>query len=366
MAAPQPFNLTRAAFLGRQTIKFGSILIVALIVGRVVFTAGWAYYKMLFPDPPPPPTVGFGILPPIRFPDQLETDKPQAYELEIPQSRMPQFSDRARVYLMQRSSLSLLADQRAKEIAADYGFVFQPTVLSNTLYRWTKSTPIQATLQMNVQNFSFDLTTDYLSRAELLSGGSLPNEGAAVNIVKAFVNNGQSLPKDIATSSGSVSYYKSLGGELEPAVSLSDADFLRVDIPRAPIDGTTRFFTPDGDVGALSGIVAAGLGGTDQIVELHYHYQPIDYAERHTYPLRTVTSAWQIVQAGEAYVVNKGTDGTAIIRSVSLGYYDDPEEQDYMQPIYVFEGDNGFMAYVSAIDPRFYVPTGEATSQQVE
>ena len=198
--AEQPFNLTRAAFLGRQIIKFGSITLVALIIGRVVFTTGYAYYKMLYPDPPPPPTAGFGLLPPIRFPEQTSADKPTSYEIEIPQSRMPQLGDRARVYLMQRSSLSLLADQRAKEIAANYGYVFPPTILSNTLYRWTKSTPLQATLQMNIQNFSFDLTTDYLSRAELLANKNLPDEAAAVGILKSFVNGGQPLPRDIATS----------------------------------------------------------------------------------------------------------------------------------------------------------------------
>ena len=357
MATPQPFNLTRAAYLGRQTIKFGSIALVALIIGRFAFTAGYAYYKMLYPDPPPPPTVGFGVLPTLRFPEQTLTDKPSSYEIEIPQSRLPDFGDRAKVFLMTRSSLSLLADQRAKEIAANYGYVFTPTVLSNTLYRWTKSTPIQSTLEMNVRNFSFDLTSDFLSRSELLTNRNLPNESNAVSVVKAFVNAGQQLPNDIATSSGYVSYYKSLGGELEPAVSLSDADFLRVDIPRFPIDGDKRFFTPDGDEGALHGMVTGALTGKDQIVDLHYHYQPIDYTERHTYPLRTVQSAWQIVQAGEAYVANPGTSDIAVIRNVVLGYYDDPEEQDYMQPIYVFEGDGGFLAYVPAIDPLYYQST---------
>ena len=360
--ADEGMNLTRAAYLGRQAIKFGSILLVALIVGRFLFTAGYAFYKSMFPDPPPPPTVGFGVLPPLRFPEQTSADKPSAYELEIPTSRLPNFGDRAKVFLMNRTSLSLLADQRAKQLAANYGFVFQPTILSTTLYRWTKTQPIQATLEMNIQNFSFDLQTDYLSRAELLSNVNLPNESAAVSILKAFVKAGQNLPEDIATASGTVSYYKSLGGQLEPAVSLSDADFLRVDVNRYPIDGTRAFFTPNGDEGALNGILTGALGGQDQIVELHYHYQEIDYTQRHTYPLRSVTSAWQLVQAGEAYVAEKGTEDTAVIRNITLGYYDDPEEQEYMQPIYIFEGDGGFMAYVSAIDPLYIQQPGTTES----
>jgi len=352
--AQEPLNLTRAAYLGRQGIKFGAILLVALVVGRTVLTVGYGFYKTMFPDPPPPPTVGFGILPELRFPEQTADDKPLSYELEVPNSRLPNFGDRAKVFLMNRSSLSLLADQRAKQIAADYGYVFQPTILSTSTYRWTKSQPIQATLQMNIQNFSFNITTDYLSRAALLTNKNLPTESSAVSILKAFVKAGQELPEDIATASGTVSYYKSLGGELQPAVSLSDADFLRVDINRFPIDGNKMFYTPQGDEGALNGIISGSLSGQDQVVAVDYHYQSIDYTERQTYPLRTVSSAWQIVQAGEAYIARKGTDSSAMIRGISLGYYDDTEEQDYLQPIYVFEGDNGFMAYVPAVDPLWY------------
>lgn len=354
--AEEPLTLTRAAYVGRQSIKYGAICLVALIVGRTVLSVGFSFYKAMFPDPPPPPTVGFGVLPELRFPGQLSADKPLSYELEVPNSRLPNFGDRTKVFLMNRTSLSLLADQRSKQIAANFGYVFQPTILGTTQYRWTKSTPIQATLQMNIQNFSFDITTDYLSRAALLTNKNLPTESSAVSILKAFVKSGQDLPDDIATASGEVSYFKSLGGELQPAVSLSDADFLRVDVNRFPIDGNKKFYTPNGDEGALHGIVSGSLNGQDQLVDVHYHYQQIDYTERHTYPLRSVSSAWQIVQAGEAYVAKRGSDDNAVIRTISLGYYDDTEEQDYLQPIYVFEGDNGFMAYVPAIDPIWYQP----------
>nr|MDQ3009040.1 hypothetical protein [bacterium] len=73
----------------------------------------------------------------------------------------------------------------------------------------------------------------------------------------------------------------------------------------------------------------------------------------HTYPLRSTESAWRIVQAGEAVIVNAGLQEHATVRSVSLGYFDSFNEQEYLQPIYIFEGDGGFMAYVSAIDTKF-------------
>ena len=43
----------------------------------------------------------------------------------------------------------------------------------------------------------------------------------------------------------------------------------------------------------------------------------------------------------------------AVIRRVYLGYYDDFEEQEYLQPIIVFEGDDGFLGYVHALDQTY-------------
>jgi hypothetical protein len=34
---------------------------------------------------------------------------------------------------------------------------------------------------------------------------------------------------------------------------------------------------------------------------------------------------------------------------VSLGYYDPLDKQEFLQPIYIFEGDQKFMAYVPAV-----------------
>lgn len=353
MESNSALTLTQVAYVGRLAIKFGSIGLVVLIFGRILLNATVNFWVATHPAPPPPPTVGFGILPAIRFPSQTEQDKPKGYKLETPTGRFPYFGDRAKVFLMVRSVPSLLADQRVKEIAANYGFVFQPTPLDARTYRWNKTAPLQATLQMDIQNYTFSLTTNFLSKPELLAKKNLPGDDQAVQLVKSFIAAGQEIPNDIATASGHVSYLKSLGGELAPAVSFSDADFLQVDINRTPVDGNKEMYTPEGTKGIAHAVISGALSGRDQIVDLQYKYQEVDYSERHTYPLRSVQSAWQVLQAGEGFIANRGTSETAIIRDVYIGYFDSFEEQEYLQPIYIFAGDDGFLGYVSAIDPRF-------------
>jgi hypothetical protein len=350
---PTALTLTVVAHYGRLFVKYGLITLVVLIVGRTFLSAAIGYWNAINPAPPPPPTVGFGILPSISFPSQTEGQKPSAYQLETSNGKLPTFGDRAKVFLMVKSSPNLLADQKVKQIAAKYGFVFQPTVLNDRTYRWTKATPLQSTLEMDIQNKNFTLLTNYLSKPQLFSKKDLPNELTAGSVAKSFLGAGQEIPTDMATSSGKVTFLKALGNDVVPAVSYSDADFVQVDLMRHPIDDDKQMFTPEGTKGVIHAILSSSIDSSAGVVRYEYKYQPIDYSQVHTYPLRTVATAWQVMQGGEGYIADKGTSATAVIREITLGYYDDFQEQDYLQPIYVFSGDNGFLGYVSAIDPRY-------------
>lgn len=349
-SGPTLTNITR---IGRHVVKFGLIGIVALMVGRMALGAFVAYWKATHPPPPPPPTVGFGVLPAPRFDLQDESDKPASYVLETATGGTPEFGDRAKVFFMPKAAANLLADEEAKAIAAQYGFVFEPEVVDSQTYRWTKTKPINSTLEMNIYNHSLTLTTDYLSHPELLVNNTLPTGFEAVQRIKSFLDQAELLPPDTATASGEILPLKSLGGTLDEAVSVSEADFLQVDLTRTPIDTKYRMFTPEGFKGTISGILTGSLQGRDAIVKLDFYHYQVDYTQVHTYPIRTSQSAWQLLQAGEGYIVNPGEQEQAVIRNVQLGYYDDFEEQEYLQPIYVFEGDDGFIGYVSAIDPKY-------------
>jgi len=112
-------------------------------------------------------------------------------------------------------------------------------------------------------------------------------------------------------------------------------------------------FTPEGYKGVISAILTGYFEGRDSIIDISYNYHTVDYEEIHTYPIRTSQSAWQLLQAGEGYIADKGTVDTAVIREVFLAYFDSYEEQEYLQPIYVFENkETGFLGYVSAVDPK--------------
>jgi len=103
----------------------------------------------------------------------------------------------------------------------------------------------------------------------------------------------------------------------------------------------------------ISAIISGAFTGNNSIVEIDYYYHEVDYLTFETYPLRGVKSAWKLVQAGEGFVASGQNLDRAVVRSVELAYFDDFEYQAFLQPIYVFKGDDGFIAYVSAVHPNY-------------
>jgi hypothetical protein len=339
-------TLTKATKFGRAFVKWGSIFLVVMMIGRITLAAAVAYWKATHPPEPPAPTRGFGKLPDIKF--GVSDDKPVSYKLELPTGKFPSFGDRAIVYFMPKASASLLDTDTAKSIARKLGFLTEPEKLNETTLRWNKSQRINTTLELDIISHNVSYSTDYLSHPELILDTNIPAAFDAVRQVKTFLSTGDLLPADAATSSGKVTYLRAVGGELKEAVSVSEAQFVQVDINRADLSGKYPIYTADGKTGTIHAILSSGLGGNG-VVELERNYWPVDYSLTHTYYLRSVDSAWAALQAGEGHIANSGLTDAAMIREVSMGYFEGEDPQEYLQPIYVFKGDGGFLGYVPAL-----------------
>jgi hypothetical protein len=83
---------------------------------------------------------------------------------------------------------------------------------------------------------------------------------------------------------------------------------------------------------------------------MEYNYFPADYTTVETYPLRPIDQAWDELQAGKGFIAQLDAGVSDVtVRKITLGYFDSFEPQKYMQPVYVFTGDNHFVGYVQAV-----------------
>ncbi len=354
MAQSSDYSLTNFAKYGRLAVIYGVIALVVLIVGRSVLSTSVNILSALNPPPTPGPTMGFGYLPRPAFPNQLADERPESYELQTVGQRLPSFGSQIPVYFMPSAQPSLLALDSAKETAASLGFVFAPEKISAEEYRWRRGTPIPATLEMDIVTRHMDLSVDWASSVSLLDKKMIPTPSQLTVETRSLLRSANLLPADIATAEPKITYIRALGGELQPVSSVSEADFVQVDIYRlAPNAYPT--VTSEAGKGVIRVLYSGSREQGERVLNLESQYSTVDWSNFETYPLQPAQLAWQALQAGDGYVVSAPTDGgTAIVRQVALGYYEPSQAQNYYQPVYVFSGDNGFRAYVSALDSRVY------------
>ena len=168
-----------------------------------------------------------------------------------------------------------------------------------------------------------------------------------------MANNGL-LTDDLATGSAEIVYLKFTPPNLTPAVSLSEADFVRINLFRSDLDGLKVL--PPNPKNSMISFLFSGLRTLGKrIIEINYTYYPIETETFATYPLKITQTAWQELQGGSGYIANLGEnqDGQITVRNVYLAYFDSDQPQNFLQPIFVFEGDRNFVGYVSAIDSKW-------------
>lgn len=356
-------------------IGIGVIVILVFI-----FQGGVLLKNILYPPKTLPPDQRFGALPSIQFPKSEITDN-FTYNINTVSGTLPLFPDRINVYSLIHPSPNLLNLDKAKEKAATLKFSDQsgktlPEVsLGNGNYEWQEQTGINRKLKMDIVTFDFSLSSDYLSSLTVLGASNLSDENNAIQTVHEFLNSIQLLPDDIdltktQNDQKDIKYntypqlYAIRNGTLVPTTSLSNAKVIRVDLYQKDLEydldtgrrGDAKIkmklpvLYPYPPYSTMSFWVASGQS-TAEVDSLEFVHRAISTTDSPaTYPLKTAEDAFEEVKRGDAYIPSYlGLDKEILISNVFLAYYLAGENQDYLMPIIVFEGQKNFFAYVSAI-----------------
>jgi len=340
-------SLTEISHYGKKIIKFGLIGLMSIIIFKIALTTIKDFWEKLHPPPPPPPTVSFDKLPPLQFPKE-EQPTDLEFKLETPTGALPELGEQAKVYLSPYQRPNLLALERAKQEALQLGFSEEPMAVSGKIYRWTKEEPLHFTLEMDIFSGAFTFSYSWQNDQSLLVNKSVPDKKQAIDKTKNFLRKIKRLENDLVEGRIETAYLKLSGAKLVPAPSLSEADFVKVEIFRKSIEDFP-VLTADPKKGLVSALIS-GASGAKQIIQVEFNYFPINYDSWATYPIKLSSRAWEELKNGQAFVTSWDKTGERIvIRRISLGYYDSWDPQQYLQPVFVFEGDNNFVALLPAV-----------------
>lgn len=341
-------TLGQASSLTKAFAKWTAGIVGAIFLVIIIIRVGTAVKEIISPTPPVPPTVTFGKLPPIEFPPN-NTKVQYSYTVDTLTGSLPVFLDRAKVFKMVPDRADLLALQKSQNKVSKIGFTSRGILVSENIYEWTDEAPFLRKLNLNTLTSNFTLTSSFLTDPVIFSRSHIPDQNGAISLAQSFLSNMSSLPVDLDSSKTKTTLFSIRNGNLIPATSFADTQIIRVDLFQKDIDKMSIYYSNP----TIPNINILVGGGEDksQIVQVNYAYQAVT-EENATYPIKTASEAFAQLQEGKAFIPSN-TNNTNIsnisIRNVLLGYYMGENRQDYLLPIVVFEGDNNFIAYVSAV-----------------
>lgn len=346
-------SLTTISITSRKIIRYGIYLIIFLIVGRIFLDTGIKIYKKLFPAPPPAPTVKYGRLSVIPFPENGIKAKP-SFTLETVDGSLPaDIPTQAKIFFMPKNSANLLSLDTAKSKAAALGFSSNVQQITDTIYKF-KNPSFPTYLQINIVSGTFSVSYDLAADTSPISFKPPVSEVAAAEF-RSFLADGGLLSSDL-TGPVTHDFLKVANGQLVSAMSLSEANFIKINLYRKDYDGLPAV-TGNPNQANVWAIVSGARNQGQQIVASEYHYHGVDESQFSTYPIKSPEEAFAELQNGKAFIASLGLnkdDDNIKIRDVYLAYFDPDPITEYYQPVYVFEGDNGFKAYLPAVTGDYY------------
>jgi hypothetical protein len=311
--------------------------------------AAIAAYRLANP-PYTPPDVKFGLLPKTVFPEKTFVKK--NFTAQLPNDMLPKFKDQAKIYVIVRPDNTFLALDQDTNTAKDMGFVTKPTEIRYGVYEF-KNSSLNQTLTMNVLDGSFQMKYPYESDQMLLNPEDMPTNEEAVSIAKSYLESANKYQTDLEAGINKISYWKIGFDGLKSVSSLSEANIVRVDFFRKNLEGDVKIISSDINSASVSVLVTGAQVEGKKIVDISYKYANIDRELFSTYPIMTAEEAWADLQAGN-YWPASDVEGTSVtIRKMYLAYFEPISLTNYLQPIFVFEGDNNFVAYVPAVTDKY-------------
>jgi len=342
-------SLTYTAYTTRNLIKYGGSALIAFVLLWSIGATSIKAYKATHPAYVAP-TVKYGLLPKNVFPAKEFTAK--NFTFEFTNDLIPSFNDQAKVYIIYRSKTEILALEEAKEVAKNFGFDGEPSEISNGVYEF-RDEKTQKTLTMNVLEGDFNLKYPYLNDTSILEAKDMPSKEKAIEIATSFLESGNKYSSDLEKGEKNVSYWKISDGTLTSVSALSESNAIKIEFYREFLEDKWEIVSPQNGAASVSILVSGSTETEKKVIEANFKYANIDRESYSTYPIKTANEAITDLKSGSYWPASDVSSEVVTIRSVELAYYEPVTLTQYLQPIYVFKGDNNFVAYVSAVTSRY-------------
>lgn len=331
-------TLTEAASFTKKAFVFIFIFFIILIISVFGVRAYLAAEKAKVKPPEEKADLNYGVLPKPNLEKSLGDSSSYNYTLNTEDGKLPtQFPKLIKVYFIPKLGTTLLAGDRAKSLAREFKFEQGPNIISPTKYQFTDGIGGEITIDLDTSNFKYSREAS-LSAEE--TSEVIADQPTISLQFRDFLKRHGLLKEQLTEGGTNIEYETGDQSTSNTAV----VTLWQNNIDELPI------ITSNFKEGLVRTIINKSINEDSRYDLLDYNYWEIDTTNFATYPLKDIQVAFDEMKKGESSVVIEPTSPNISIVKAYLGYLLSKQYTPYLQPVYVFEGENkSFAALVPAI-----------------
>jgi hypothetical protein len=340
-----------SAYFKRAVVYLGIFVVVYYLLILVIAPETKKAFKRIFTRPVPANPI-YGTLDPLEFIEKPITQQAPRYVLNTPSGKLPEdMPIIVPVYKFKPRPFSYLAGTNAISDAAKLGFSQNDMVsdLKGKVYRW-RSLRSNGILEIKIETRELNLFTNINGRTVEYPYGTV-NQDVAKRVAESMFRSINRFDDGLYPTGTSVVHLGNISNSgIYEARNTRESQVAMVDFFRS-IDGYP-ILGPDARKGMLRAVVK------DPTTDSPFNYPTVtaNYWEINpdssaTYPIITVEEAWNAISSGRGVVSSVAPKNvnvflpyipvrveSILVDNIYLAYYDHPQLQTYLQPIYVFDG----------------------------
>ncbi len=213
-------------------------------------------------------------------------------------------------------------------------------------------------LTIDITNFNYNYEYRYATNEAFFQNTIIPEESDIEEKAIDFLKSVGRYPEELAKGKNHILYFnldvannRLYATERPKEANVVEVDFYRPDIPAdptaIPIVSPSYFNSPNH-------VVMVFNESSMKVLRAQVSFFEKSDTQVGVYPVKTGNIAWEEFKSGKGMIVSNDTEGSSItIKKMFLGYLDPDIYESYLEPVYVFLGDNNFVGYVPAVSNDF-------------
>lgn len=351
-------SLTEVSYYSRKFAPF------AILIGVVILILFYSFkLLLLFGDLNRPKVIQinpiFKELRPIDFSEATRSGE-HTYVMDTVEGEPVTATDTAKVFFIPKSPFRFGYKEKISLMAKNLGFDDNAMDYKlNSSKNEAIFTDKKRTFTVDITNYNFKFNQDITISPDLFVKNGVPDKDSAQNKAIDFLKSMDRYPDDFAKGKMNVIFmqYDTASSKSAVLQDNKSANMVEVDFYRADIDGQFPVVSPK-YFNSPNYVIMVQVGDQGyQVVGAQVHFFEKSEGQVGIYPVIDGKTALEKLATGSGYIVSGADKATSrvSVKQMFMGYYDPDTYQDYLQPVYVFLGDNNFVGYVPAVTDRYLI-----------